>query len=280
MAQNANNNNTNAGTSAAKKVDWTWVAAASATGVAMLVLFVSLLTQCNGKNEARDDADRVKRELHDANARIDSLRQVAKGYGDAYTNALGENAELQDSVDILNDTIDFLNDSLAVVNKDLEECRNRRCVRPTPAKPAPAKPAPAKPAPAKPAPVKPAPAKPTPVKPAPVKPAPVNVDTLVIISPVVPVDQPAPQQLCKPKTTVELDDSANSGAIVVGGGNACQQGGTQIKLENGSVNSGAIVVGNGNNVVVEQQQAVAKFERQRTIQVECTVVRSRRVYNR
>lgn len=266
MAQNANNNNTNAGTPAAKKVDWTWVAAASATGVAMLVLFVSLLTQCNGKNEARDDADQVKLELHDANARIDSLRQVAKKYGDAYTNALGENAELQDSVVILNDSIAVLNDSLAVVNKDLEECRNKRCVRPTPAKPTPAKPAPAKPTPAKPA----------PVKPAPVKPAP---DTVVVYVPVQPVKQPA-KPACPPKTTVELDDSANSGAIVVGGNNGCQQGGTQIKLENGSVNSGAIVVGNGNNVVVEQQQAVAKFERQRTIQVECTVVRSRRVYNR
>ena len=275
MAQNANNN-TNAGTPAAKKVDWTWVAAASATGVAMLILFVSLLTQCNGKNEAREDADQVKSELHDANARIDSLRQAVKKYNDAYTNALGDNAELQDSVVILNDSIVVLNDSLAVVNKDLEECRNKRCVRPTPVKPAPAKPAPAKPTPVKPAPAKPTPVKAEPAKPAPAKPAP---DTVVVYVPVQPVKQPA-KPACPPKTTVELDDSANSGAIVVGGNNGCQQGGTQIKLENGSVNSGAIVVGNGNNVVVEQQQAVAKFERQRTIQVECTVVRSRRVYNR
>ena len=263
-----------------------WIATHASAGVLLALSLAWLIwgpTQCNRKKSAQQEKEQLKNEL----AVTDSLQNAATIYKEAYDDELEYSEVLADSVAVLNDVIAdqadsivVLNDSLAVVNKELEECRNKRCVRSNPVKPAPAKPVPAKPVQVKPVPAKPAPVKPVPAKPAPVKPAPVKVDTVVVVVPVVPVDKPAPQQPCKPKTNIELDESTNSGAIVVGGNNGCQQGGTQIKLENGSSNSGAIVVGNGNNVIVNQEQATVKYERQRTITVECEVVRSRRVYSR
>ena len=144
----------------------------------------------------------------------------------------------------------MLNDSLAVVNDQLIDCRN------------------SKKQPVKKAPVKKEPVKKEPVK---VQPKPAVKDTVVVV-----VKEGA-KKCATPATVVELDDSKNTGNIVVSG----KCGGTQVKLENGSVNNGNIVVGNNNHVVLHNQvvaDTLARYAKTREIIVECEIQTTRRVY--
>lgn len=221
-----------------------------AAGVAAVALVAFGMTQCSGKNDARDEAAAARQEVVKAGekidgavAKIDSLVNANRGLSD-------ENRAQADTIRMQRDSIAVLNDSLAVVNDQLVDCRN------------------SKKQPVKKAPVKKAPVKKEPVK---VQPKPAAKDTVVVV-----VKEGA-KKCATPATVVELDDSKNTGNIVVSG----KCGGTQVKLENGSVNNGNIVVGNNNYVVLHNQvvaDTLARYVKTREIIVECEIQTTRRVY--
>ena len=221
-----------------------------AAGVAAVALVAFGMTQCSGKNDARDEAAAARQEVVKAGekidgavAKIDSLVNANRGLSD-------ENRAQADTIRMQRDSIAVLNDSLAVVNDQLVDCRN------------------SKKQPVKKAPVKKAPVKKEPVK---VQPKPAAKDTVVVV-----VKEGA-KKCAKPATVVELDDSKNTGNIVVSG----KCGGTQVKLGNGSVNNGNIVVGNNNHVVLHNQvvaDTLARYAKTREIIVECEIQTTRRVY--
>ncbi|MBQ8042332.1 MAG: hypothetical protein IJ273_03285 [Alphaproteobacteria bacterium] len=221
-----------------------------AAGVAAVALVAFGMTQCSGKNDARDEAAAARQEVVKAGekidgavAKIDSLVNANRGLSD-------ENRAQADTIRMQRDSIAVLNDSLAVVNDQLVDCRN------------------SKKQPVKKAPVKKAPVKKEPVK---VQPKPAAKDTVVVV-----VKEGA-KKCATPATVVELDDSKNTGNIVVSG----KCGGTQVKLGNGSVNNGNIVVGNNNHVVLHNQvvaDTLARYAKTREIIVECEIQTTRRVY--
>ncbi|MBQ4129860.1 MAG: hypothetical protein IJD69_00575 [Alphaproteobacteria bacterium] len=221
-----------------------------AAGVAAVALVAFGMTQCSGKNDARDEAAAARQEVVKAGekidgavAKIDSLVNANRGLSD-------ENRAQADTIRMQRDSIAVLNDSLAVVNDQLIDCRN------------------SKKQPVKKAPVKKEPVKKEPVK---VQPKPAAKDTVVVV-----VKEGA-KKCATPTTVVELDDSKNTGNIVVSG----KCGGTQVKLENGSVNNGNIVVGNNNYVVLHNQvvaDTLARYAKTREIIVECEIQTTRRVY--
>lgn len=221
-----------------------------AAGVAAVALVAFGMTQCSGKNDARDEAATARQEVIKAGkkidgavAKIDSLVNANRGLSD-------ENRAQADTIRMQRDSIAVLNDSLAVVNDQLVDCRN------------------SKKQPVKKAPVKKEPVKKEPVK---VQPKPAAKDTVVVV-----VKEGA-KKCATPATVVELDDSKNTGNIVVSG----KCGGTQVKLGNGSVNNGNIVVGNNNHVVLHNQvvaDTLARYVKTREIIVECEIQTTRRVY--
>lgn len=221
-----------------------------AAGVAAVALVAFGMTQCSGKNDARDEAAAARQEVVKAGekidgavAKIDSLVNANRGLSD-------ENRAQADTIRMQRDSIAVLNDSLAVVNDQLVDCRN------------------SKKQPVKKAPVKKEPVKKEPVK---VQPKPAAKDTVVVV-----VKEGA-KKCATPATVVELDDSKNTGNIVVSG----KCGGTQVKLGNGSVNNGNIVVGNNNHVVLHNQvvaDTLARYAKTREIIVECEIQTTRRVY--
>lgn len=221
-----------------------------AAGVAAVALVAFGMTQCSGKNDARDEAATARQEVIKAGkkidgavAKIDSLVNANRGLSD-------ENRAQADTIRMQRDSIAVLNDSLAVVNDQLVDCRN------------------SKKQPVKKAPVKKEPVKKEPVK---VQPKPAAKDTVVVV-----VKEGA-KKCATPATVVELDDSKNTGNIVVSG----KCGGTQVKLGNGSVNNGNIVVGNNNHVVLHNQvvaDTLARYAKTREIIVECEIQTTRRVY--
>lgn len=221
-----------------------------AAGVAAVALVAFGMTQCSGKNDARDEAAAARQEVVKAGekidgavAKIDSLVNANRGLSD-------ENRAQADTIRMQRDSIAVLNDSLAVVNDQLIDCRN------------------SKKQPVKKAPVKKEPVKKEPVK---VQPKPAAKDTVVVV-----VKEDA-KKCATPTTVVELDDSKNTGNIVVSG----KCGGTQVKLGNGSVNNGNIVVGNNNHVVLHNQvvaDTLARYAKTREIIVECEIQTTRRVY--
>ncbi len=228
-----------------------------AAGVAAVALVAFGMTQCSGKNDARDEAAAARQEVVKARqevvkagekidgavAKIDSLVNANRGLSD-------ENRAQADTIRMQRDSIAVLNDSLAVVNDQLIDCRN------------------SKKQPVKKAPVKKEPVKKEPVK---VQPKPAAKDTVVVV-----VKEGA-KKCATPTTVVELDDSKNTGNIVVSG----KCGGTQVKLGNGSVNNGNIVVGNNNYVVLHNQvvaDTLACYAKTREIIVECEIQTTRRVY--
>ena len=221
-----------------------------AAGVAAVALVAFGMTQCSGKNDARDEAAAARQEVVKAGekidgavAKIDSLVNANRGLSD-------ENRAQADTIRMQRDSIAVLNDSLAVVNDQLVDCRN------------------SKKQPVKKAPVKKEPVKKEPVK---VQPKPAAKDTVVVV-----VKEGA-KKCATPATVVELDDSKNTGNIVVSG----KCGGTQVKLGNGSVNNGNIVVGNNNRVVLHNQvvaDTLARYAKTREIIVECEIQTTRRVY--
>lgn len=221
-----------------------------AAGVAAVALVAFGMTQCSGKNDARDEAAAARQEVVKAGekidgavAKIDSLVNANRGLSD-------ENRAQADTIRMQRDSIAVLNDSLAVVNDQLIDCRN------------------SKKQPVKKAPVKKEPVKKEPVK---VQPKPAAKDTVVVV-----VKEGA-KKCATPATVVELDDSKNTGNIVVSG----KCGGTQVKLGNGSVNNGNIVVGNNNHVVLHNQvvaDTLARYAKTREIIVECEIQTTRRVY--
>ena len=221
-----------------------------AAGVAAVALVAVGMTQCSGKNDARDEVAAARQEVVKAGekidgavAKIDSLVNANRGLSD-------ENRAQADTIRMQRDSIAVLNDSLAVVNDQLVDCRN------------------SKKQPVKKAPVKKEPVKKEPVK---VQPRPAAKDTVVVV-----VKEGA-KKCATPATVVELDDSKNTGNIVVSG----KCGGTQVKLGNGSVNNGNIVVGNNNHVVLHNQvvaDTLARYAKTREIIVECEIQTTRRVY--
>ncbi|MBP3340705.1 MAG: hypothetical protein IJX43_04400 [Alphaproteobacteria bacterium] len=221
-----------------------------AAGVAAVALVAFGMTQCSGKNDARDEVAAARQEVVKAGekidgavAKIDSLVNANRGLSD-------ENRAQADTIRMQRDSIAVLNDSLAVVNDQLVDCRN------------------SKKQPVKKAPVKKEPVKKEPVK---VQPRPAAKDTVVVV-----VKEGA-KKCATPATVVELDDSKNTGNIVVSG----KCGGTQVKLGNGSVNNGNIVVGNNNHVVLHNQvvaDTLARYAKTREIIVECEIQTTRRVY--
>ncbi len=227
-----------------------------AAGVAAVALVAFGMTQCSGKNDARDEVAAAQQEVVKASkkmdgavAKIDSLVKANRGLTD-------ENRAQADTIRMQRDSIAVLNDSLVVVNEMLTDCRN--------SKKQPAKKAPVKKAPAKKAPVKKEPVK--------VQPKPAVKDTVVVVV------KENDKKCVAPKKSVELDNSKNTGNIVVSGNNC---GGAQVKLENGSVNNGNIVVGNNNHVVLHNQvvaDTLARFAKTREIIVECEIQTTRRVY--
>lgn len=222
-----------------------------AAGVAAVALVAFGMTQCSGKNDARDEAAAARQEVVKAGekidgavAKIDSLVNANRGLSD-------ENRAQADTIRMQRDSIAVLNDSLVVVNEQLTDCRN------------------SKKQPAKKAPVKKESVKKEPVK---VQPKPVAKDTVVVVV------KENDKKCVAPKKSVELDNSKNTGNIVVSGNNC---GGAQVKLENGSVNNGNIVVGNNNHVVLHNQvvaDTLARFAKTREIIVECEIQTTRRVY--
>ena len=227
-----------------------------AAGVAVVALMAFGVTQCSSKQSERDEKETKQSELLSASgkmeraaAQIDSLMNVNRGLGNAI-RAKNQTIQVQgDSIAVLNDSIAVLNDSLAVVNDKLTDCRNGK-KQPVAKKPVAKKSAPVK-------------------KPVETKPVSVKKDTVVVV--------------VKPcgdgNTNIKLDNSQNNGAIVVSE-KKCNNG-TDIKLENGSVNNGAIVVGNNNHVVVNRAivaDTLARFNKTRTVVVECEVKTKNRVY--
>ncbi len=229
-----------------------------AAGVAAVALVAFGMNQCSGKNDANDKAAAAQQEVVKASkkidgavAKIDSLVNANRGLSDE-NRAQADTIRMQrDSIAVLNDSIVGLNDSLVVVNGQLADCRN------------------SKKQPAKKAPVKKEPVKKDPVK---VQPKSVVKDTVVVVV------KENDKKCVAPKKSVELDDSKNTGNIVVSGNNC---GGAQVKLENGSVNNGNIVIGNNNHVVLHNQvvaDTLARFAKTREIIVECEIQTTRRVY--
>ena len=227
-----------------------------AAGVAAVALVAFGMTQCSGKNDARDEAAAARQEVVKAGEKIDGAVAKIDSLVNANRGLSGENRAQADTIRMQRDSIAVLNDSLAVVNDQLVDCRN-------------SKKQPVKKAPVKKEPVKKAPVQKAPVK---VQPKPVAKDTVVVV-----VNEDS-KKCSAPKNVIELDNSKNAGNIVVSGKNC---GGTQVKLENGSVNNGNIVVGNNNHVVLHNQvvaDTLARFAKTREIIVECEIQTTRRVY--
>ena len=202
-----------AGTGKSKKRWIIYVAA----GVAAMALIIFGATKCSGDEEDAND----KSELVQARESLDSLTD--------------DNRAKADTIRVLRDSIGVLNDSLADVNGKLVDCRNSKRKPAKPAKPAKSTKTTTK--------TTKTTTKTTVVKREVV--VPVKPDTIIL------VQQPATPR-CGGVTNVELNQSQNNGAIVVGGA-GCR---TDVRLDNGSVNNGAIVVGNGNNVVVNTRESV------------------------
>lgn len=206
-----------AGTGKSKK----WWIIHVAAGVAAMALVIFGATKCSGEKSAREEGADDKSELVQARASLDSLTD--------------DNRAKADTIRVLRDSIVVLNDSLADVNGKLVDCRNSKRKPAKPAKPAKSTKTTTK-------------TTKTTTKTVVVKSevvVPVKPDTIIL------VQQPATPR-CGGVTNVELNQSQNNGAIVVGGA-GCR---TDIRLDNGSVNNGAIVVGNGNDVVVNTRESV------------------------
>lgn len=220
-----------AGTGKSKK--W-WIIHVTA-GVAAMALVIFGATKCSGEKSAREEGANDKSELVQARASLDSLTNAVRDARVVIGDLTDDNRAKADTIRVLRDSIVVLNDSLADVNGKLVDCRNSKRKPAKPAKPAKSTKTTTK--------TTKTTTKTTVVKREVV--VPIKPDTIIL------VQQPATPR-CGGVTNVELNQSQNSGAIVVGGA-GCR---TDIRLDNGSVNNGAIVVGDGNDVVVNTRESV------------------------
>ncbi len=247
----------------ARTKKWWWIHASA--GVVSVLLLAGLCGTCSSANEKDAELEKKNADfteaintLKKANKAIEGLKSenavkdsIIETQSGLWAVAETEKGVLRDSIVVLNDSIDGLNEELKQVNADLEDCRNSK-------KPAPKK----KPEQKKPALKKPAPKKPEQKKPEETKPVVVPVRPVKVVQPdtVYVVVEQQVRNCDAGKTKINLDNSENNGAVVVG--KKCVQD-TEITLQNGSVNNGAIVVGSNNHVVIggTQQQVTDTLRR-------------------
>lgn len=196
-----------------------WLKIHVAAGVVMVALVAIGVTQCSGKKKERVAKEDKESELAEANASAKSLRSQVQEMHHQIGGLQTDNIAKSDTIAMQRDSIATLNDSLLIVNEELTDCRN--------SKRKPAKPA-------------------TPAKPQPKPVVAVKPDTVIV------VQQPVAKPGCGGNVNVNLNNSQNNGAIVVG---------------------------NGNNVVINTpavQAAVDTLNKvtvKRTVRIKCTVER-------
>ena len=162
-----------------------WWIVHTAAGVAAVLLMVFGVSQCSNKNAERSENDDLKKSVVRAGAALDSARANVERVRNVNEYLVRDNRAKADTIKMQRDSIIVLNDSLDVVNKKLVDCRNSKKKKQVPVKTKP-----------QPKPV---------VKPQPAKPQP--KDTVVIV-----LDN---TKKCNDGVRVELDNSKNSGNIVV-----------------------------------------------------------------
>lgn len=251
----------------ARTKKWWWIHASA--GVVSVLLLAGLCGTCSSANSKDAELEKKKADfkeaintLENANNAIKDLQSenavkdsIIEKQSALWALAETEKGVLCDSIDVLNDSIDGLNEELKQVNADLEDCRKSK-------KSAVKKPAVKKSEQKKTAPKKQEQKKSEQKKPEETKPVVVPVSPVKVVKPdtvYVVVEQPR-KDCAGGKTKINLDNSDNNGAVVVG--KQCVQD-TEITLQNGSVNNGAIVVGSNNHVVIggTQQQVVDTLRR-------------------
>ncbi|MBE6457547.1 MAG: hypothetical protein E7011_01940 [Alphaproteobacteria bacterium] len=222
-----------------------WWIVHTAAGVAAVLLMVFGVSQCSNKNAERSENDDLKKSVVRSSAALDSARATVERVRNVNEYLVRDNRAKADTIKMQRDSIIVLNDSLDVVNKKLVDCRNSKKKKQVPVKTKP-----------QPKPV---------VKPQPAKPQP--KDTVVIV-----LDN---TKKCNDDVRVELDNSKNSGNIVVSK-NPCQ--GTEVVLKNGAVNNGNIVVGDNNNVVINNNVIADTLNQMKQHQAAYGYIRVKRVY--
>lgn len=246
----------------ARTKKWWWIHASA--GVVSVLLLAGLCGTCSSANNKDAELEKKNADFKEATNTLKNAQKaiedlmsenavkdsIIESQSTLWALAETEKGVLSDSIDVLNDSIYGLNEELKQVNADLEDCRKSK-------KSAVKKPAVKKSEQKKPAPKKPEQKKSEETKPVVVPVSPVKVvkpDTVYVV-----VEQPR-KDCAGGKTKINLDNSDNNGAVVVG--KQCVQD-TEITLQNGSVNNGAIVVGSNNHVVIggTQQQVVDTLRR-------------------
>ena len=162
-----------------------WWIVHTAAGVAAVLLMVFGVSQCSNKNAERSENDDLKKSVVRSSAALDSARATVERVRNVNEYLVRDNRAKADTIKMQRDSIIVLNDSLDVVNKKLVDCRNSKKKKQVPVKTKP-----------QPKPV---------VKPQPAKPQP--KDTVVIVL--------GNTKKCNDDVRVELDNSKNSGNIVV-----------------------------------------------------------------
>ena len=222
-----------------------WWIIHTTAGVAAVLLAVFGVSQCSQKNEECAEKQGVENTLKRTRAALDSAEMRIANVNDVNKYLLADNQAKADTIKMQRDSIIVLNDSLNVVNGKLNDCRNSK-KKTTSAKPKP----------------QPKPQQPKPVA----KPQPKDTVYVVVHN---------DKQSMQKNVNIELDNSQNSGNIVVGD-KPCQS--TEIVLKNGSVNNGNIVVGNNNSVIINNNVIADTVRQMEQAKAAYGFVRVKRVY--